>query len=165
MTGKLKSVFVGTGRDGSVSIADMVADLFMQEGAGRGVMHEYMAREFLHLFSEFRETGDARYRDEARALICDCSYDCIVGVGSAVWLPEFAEICGPGLKLVQIRRRDRERCIDSLVENCRLFPFAYRYYLDSPSATTKRPAAFHFGEMTRDQWEALPPARQAGVVL
>ena len=69
-----------------------------------------------------------------------------------MWLPLFFECYGPALRIVHIKRHNRGRCIDSLVENCTLFPLSYGYYSDSPLAATKRPAAFHFGEQSRAAW-------------
>src|SRR5262249_25869668 len=67
----------------------------------------------------------------------------------------FLERCGPTLKLIHLRRAEREASIASLVKNCRYFPAAYGYYSDSPEATVKRPTAFHFGEMSREGWSRL----------
>lgn len=159
---RLRVLFVGTGRDGTLSLARMVGEVFEREGAGRQVMHEYASRELYDSFANLMETGDPAYREEARRLILQCPYDCIVGNGYAPLLPLFAECCGPELVLVHIRRLDRDACIRSLVENCEFFPLAYGNYSTSPEARTNRMTAVHFGEMDPDTWRALPIESKLG---
>jgi hypothetical protein len=149
---RLRLVIAATGRDGTVSLSHMIRKLFEDAGADGSVMHEYASREFLHAHASFLETRDPQWTVEIRRLIDDCPHDCIVGAGYAPILPVFAERCGPGLKLVHLRRLDRTRAIASLVDNCAFFPKAYGYYSDDPAATTKRMAAFHYGEATPEGW-------------
>lgn len=152
---RLRLLIVGTGRDGTLSIAQMVQELYDSEGEGRRVMHEYCAREFYDAFCSFKETGDEKYVDEIRHMIKKCDFDCIVGNGYAAILPLFAEICGTDLRIVHLRREDKEKCIKSLAKNADLFPLAYGYYSSNPAASTKRMTAFHFDEMTRNEWDML----------
>jgi hypothetical protein len=159
---RLRLLCVGAGRDGTLSISRMFGECFDREGAGRQVMHEYAAREFGAAFAGHIETGDPAYMAEIRRLIAECPFDCIVGNGYAPILPLFREICGPDLALLHIRRLDHVAAIDSLTANCEYFPAAYGYYSSSPKAIWKRIAAFHFGEMTRDQWHALPLREKIG---
>jgi hypothetical protein len=147
-----KVICVGTGRDGTYSIADIFQWAFDRAGQGQRVMHEYQAREFHHAFSNYCETGSPDYLSEIRRWIDECPYDCIVGNGYAPVLPLFAERWGREATLVHIRRVNRTECIESLKKNCELFPAAYRYYSESPKAVTKRMAAFHFDEMTMEDW-------------
>jgi hypothetical protein len=151
----LQVLCVGTGRDGTQSLCHMIGHIYAGSG-NRRVMHEYCCREFYQAFSDFRETGENRYEDELKRMVSDCAYDCIVGNGYAAILPLFAARYGRGLKIVHLRRADRDACIASLIRNCELFPTAYRYYSTSPEAVVKRMAAFHFGEMTEAEWSLLP---------
>jgi len=151
----LRLLCVGAGRDGTLSITQMFAECFAREGAGRQVTHEYASREISDAFANHSETGDPAYLLEIRRLIAECPFDCIVGNGYAPVLPLFREICGPDLVLVHIRRRDRAAAIRSLATNCEYFPATFRHYSPSPEAKVKRMAAFHFGEMTRGQWDML----------
>jgi hypothetical protein len=151
----LKLICVGAGRDGTLSVAEMIQYLFDRVGRGQRVMHEYKARELYQAFCNFRETNDNFHLDEIRSTIDDCPYDCIVGNGYAAILPQFAERCGKTATLLHLRRADRASAIASLKTNCELFPQAYRYYSKSSQAVVKRIAAFHFGEMTPEQWDRL----------
>jgi hypothetical protein len=152
---KLKILCVGTGRDGTQSLNHMIEHVFAGSGGDRHSMHEYCCREFYQAFCDLKETGDDGCADAIARMIADCPYDSIVGNGYAAILPQFAERYGSELQLVHLHR-DREACIASLMTNCALFPTAYRYYSSSPEATVKRMAAFHFGEMSRAQWDRLP---------
>jgi hypothetical protein len=158
---KLKILCVGTGRDGTQSLNYMIQYVFSAAGARRS-MHEYCCRESYQAFCDRSETGDARFVDELKRMVADCPYDAVVGNGYAAILPLFAERYGRDLKIIHIRRTDRDACIASLVTNCELFPTAYRYYSTSPEAVVKRMAAFHFGDMSRAAWDALPLKEKFG---
>jgi hypothetical protein len=149
----LKILCVGTGRDGTQSLNNMVEHIFI--GSTRKVMHEYCCREFYQAFCDLCETGAIKYESALKQMIDECPYDCIVGNGYAAILPLFAERYGRDLKVVHLRRDDREACVTSLIKNSELFPTAYGYYSANTEATVKRMAAFHFGEMSRGQWDRL----------
>jgi hypothetical protein len=151
---KLKILCVGTGRDGTQSLNYMIQRVFSQTGDRRSV-HEYCCREIYQAFCEFTETGRDELFGALKRMVADCPFDSIVGNGYAAILPLFAEHYGRSLKVVHLYR-DREACIESLITNCELFPTAYRYYSSSLEAEVKRMAAFHFGEMSRAEWDRLP---------
>lgn len=152
---RLNVIFVGAGRDGTLSIARMVDEIFAARGEGQRAMHEYQAREFHDAFCNLRETGEPGFANVIRRMIDECPYNVIVGNGYAGVLAEFAAASAGRIMLVHIKRRDRAACVRSLVRNSTLFPHAYGYYASGPAATVKRMAAFHFGEMTRDAWDRL----------
>ena len=169
----LRLLCVGSGRDGTLSIAHMIQGLYDRERGGvrlvndgkadePSAQHEYRAREFYEAFCAHRETGEVQYLDEIRGLIAACPHECVVGNGYAAVLPLFAELSKGEIKLVHVRRRDRAACIESLVKDCLMFPAAYKYYAPAGQGETKRMAAFHFGEMTREAWEALPVEAKFG---
>jgi hypothetical protein len=152
---KLKIVAVGTGRDGTLSVADMIQSVFDRLGTGQRVMHEYEARQFYQAFCDYCETREGGREADIRAMIENCPYECIVGNGYAAVLPYFSQACGTSLKLLHLRRSDRAACIASIKRNCELFPLAFRYYSTSSDAKFKRMAAFHFDEMTQQEWDRL----------
>jgi hypothetical protein len=152
---KLKVLCVGTGRDGTQSLNHMIEHVFAASGGGQHSMHEYCCNEFYQAFCGLKENGNANGVNAIERMIAACPYDSIVGNGYAAILPLFAKHYGRDLKLVHLHR-DRDACITSLMTNCALFPTAYRYYSASPEAVVKRMAAFHFGEMSRTEWDRLP---------
>ena len=152
---RLRLVCVGTGRDGTQSVTHMFRDVMNDIGNGETVAHEYASREFFEAFVESREGDHQSGLAKARKLIEECPHDIIVGNGYAPWLPLFAEICGPRLCLVHLRRLDRKACIDSLVENAIRHPAAYGNYNEGKLAVTSRPTAWHFNEMNKDDWNRL----------
>jgi hypothetical protein len=125
---------------------------------GRSSMHEYRSREFQQAFCSYKTTQNEQFLDEMRALIDECPYDCIVGNGYAAILPLFFEQWGPETRLVHLRRADRGACVASLVKNCELFPLTYRNYTLAVGASIERMAAFHFDEMSKDEWDLLSTA-------
>ena len=153
---KLKVLCVGAGRDGTLSLSHMFAAAY---GSEAKVMHEYKCREFYQAFCNFRETGNRHYEDEIRRLVRECPYECIVGNGYASILDYFLEAY-PDLTLVHIKRGNRAAALASIERNAILFPQAYRYYVESPEAKSKRMAAFHFGDMSEAAWSLLPLAEK-----
>ena len=152
---RLRLVCVGTGRDGTQSVTHMFRDVMNDIGNGETVAHEYASRAFFEAFVESQEGDRQSGLAKARKLIEECPHDIIVGNGYAPWLPLFAEICGPRLCLVHLRRLDRKACVDSLVENAERHPAAYGNYNEGKLAVTCRPTAQHFDEMSADDWSRL----------
>jgi hypothetical protein len=152
---RLSIICVGTGRDGSLSVTDMIAEIYEQRGLGQTVDHEYCNREFYQAFSDYHESGEERYLHQIQRMIDECPFDCIVGNGYATILPMFYRAYSTNIALIHLRRGDRKTCVDSIAEDCTIFPTAYKYYTDAPSATVKRMAAFHFGDMPRSDWDSL----------
>jgi hypothetical protein len=161
-TSALRILCVGTGRDGTTSLSRIMQDVFDHQGSGELARHEWASRELNMLFCDWRETKDRGVEDRIRELIMHCPCACAIGNGYAAVLPIVAEVLGDQVTLVHLRRRDRAACIASLAENAELSPQNHLYYANSPAATSKRPAAFHFGEMSREQWTALPLSEKFG---
>jgi hypothetical protein len=160
--GRLKVIGVGTGRDGTTSLAQMINELFDRAGYAYRAENEYHSREIFHSFCEYQETRDHKYLDALRREVADCPYECIVCNAAAPILPMFIDHYGEDLKLVHLRRANRTRCIASLKENCELFPASYQYYTSTAEAGYKRMTAFHFGEMTRYDWDRLSLENRLG---
>ncbi|MBR0848417.1 hypothetical protein JQ543_11755 [Bradyrhizobium diazoefficiens] len=153
--GRLTLLCVGTGRDGTTSLCQMIQNIFDEEGRGRAAGHEWQSTELNDAFCLWKETGDAKYEDLIRDTIETCPYDAIVGNGYQTVLPLFAAAYGDSLALVHLKRLDRAGCVDSLVANSIQHPINHRYYATVPEATGRRMAAFHFGEMSRESWDEL----------
>lgn len=158
----LRILCVGTGRDGTTSLSRIMQDVFDREETGEIAKHEWASSELNMLFCEWMETKNPRFEDEIRDMISGCAYACAIGNGYAAVLPVFAELFGDQLTLVHLRRRNRAACIASLVENAEVAPHNHVYYTDSQIATRKRPTAFHFGEMSKDEWMALSLSEKFG---
>ncbi|BAM89852.1 hypothetical protein S58_38620 [Bradyrhizobium oligotrophicum S58] len=158
----LRVLCVGTGRDGTTSLTRMMQDVFDTEGNGDVAVHEWASSELNELFCQLKETGDRSFEDQIRQTILNCPHACVVGNGYAAILPVIAGLLGDQVTLVHLRRRDRAACIASLTENAEVAPQNHFYYADSPAARRKRPTAFHFGEMSREQWAELSQADRFG---
>lgn len=160
--GKLRIICVGTGRDGTTSVSRIIQDVFDQRGQKEVAKHEWCSAELNALFCDWKETGDDRIKEKIRQLFLTCPYECIVGNGHAAVMPIIAETLGDQVVIVHLRRRDRAACVASLVENATLQPVNHLYYANSSDAVSKRPAAFHFDEMPKVQWNTLPIAEKFG---
>jgi hypothetical protein len=144
---------VGTGRDGTTSLAEMIQCGFDIEGRGRKVTHEWENVNLYQYYCQYLEDGNQEYLEKIRNLLLSCPYDCIVGNGYAGILPLFKEVFGDQLTLIHLTRRDKDACIASLIKNAELFPTNHMNYADSPYALGMRMAAFHFGEVTKQEWD------------
>jgi hypothetical protein len=151
---KLKVLSVGTGRDGTQSLNQMTQHVFAASGSWQS-MHEYCCREIYQAFCDLCESDSDCHAGEIERMVAACPYDSIVGNGYAAVLPFFAQYYGRELKIIHLYRADRDACIASLIKNCEMFPTAYGYYSSDPTAVVKRMAAFHFGEMSRAEWDRL----------
>jgi len=158
----LRVLCVGTGRDGTTSLTRMMQDVFDTQGNADAAVHEWASSELNELFCQLKETGDRGFEDQIRQTILNCPNACVVGNAYAAVLPVIAGLLGDQVTLVHLRRRDRAACIASLAENAELSPQNHFYYADSPAARRKRPTAFHFGEMSREQWTGLSLADKFG---
>ena len=159
---RLRVLCVGTGRDGTTSLTRMMQDIFDSQGNGDAAVHEWASSELNELFCRLKETGDRSFEDQIRQTILNCPHACVIGNGYAAVLPVIAELLGDQVTLVHLRRRDRAACIASLTENAEVSPQNHFYYADSPAARRKRPTAFHFGEMSREQWTGLSQTDKFG---
>lgn len=152
---RLQLLAVGAGRDGTVSLTEIINRIYALNGIVATAAHEYASRDVYRNYCAFRETGKHKYLGFIEDSIRDCPVEAVVGNGYAFVLDVFARASQGRIRLIHLRRRDREACLRSLVENARLYPEAYRYYADDPRALVPRAAAFHLGDMTREQWDAL----------
>ncbi|QDU19585.1 hypothetical protein [Urbifossiella limnaea] len=150
----LELLIVGAGRDGTVSLSRVVVDLYRENGIDGAVAHEYEAAQFYNSFCLFRETNDPAHLDRLERLVRECPYRAVVGNGYASVLPMFARHW-PGLKVVHLRRKDEAAFVRSFVAMQRMFPQNNVYY-GAAGGEIRRVAAFHLGEMTRAEWDALP---------
>jgi hypothetical protein len=146
-------VVVTTGRAGTTSLFDLIQRAFDAEGAGRTTSHEWNTVLLDGLYSRYLETGDRKHLDSMKFLIMRCPHYC-VQVDSA-WLPVISECLGTGLTIIHLERKDRERNIDSLLENAERFPENHGYYLAHKLDAGTRPTAWHYGEMSREAWNNL----------
>ena len=149
----LQVLCVGTGRDGTVSVSEMLGDVLEKEGLGRTCAHEWLSTHFYNCWCDYQDSGDITFIEEIERWLHQCSHACIVGNGYSQLLPTISKLFGRDLVLIRLRRRDRDACVRSLVKNAQLFPQNHRYYSESPLATGKRMAAFHFGEVKKEEWD------------
>lgn len=149
----LQFLVVGTGRDGTVSLTQIINDIFRLNGIKAEAAHEYLSRDCYEAYCLFKETGDEEHRNRLRLLMRACPYQAIVGNGYASVLPLFQEAF-PNVALIHVRRADREATIRSHHKNSLLFPETYINY-GPRDGIMRRVAAFHEGEMSRADWEEM----------
>jgi len=104
---KLQLLGVGTGRDGAVSLTEVINRIYRLNGIGGKAAHEYAAWDCYGNFCEFRETGKHRHLGAIDTLIRQCPNSAIIGNGYAFVLDRFAAISAGGIRLLHVRRADR----------------------------------------------------------
>ena len=149
----LKYLAVGTGRDGTVSLAHLLNEVFKLNGISGLAVHEHLARECYEAYCHYKETGERTLLDRLRESMRNCPYTAIVGNGYASLLPVFREFY-PDLKLIHLKRRDRDATIRSHMRVSSMFPGPYIYYAGL-TGVMRRTAAFHVGELSRSAWDEL----------
>ena len=162
---KLQLVVAGSGRDGTMTMARLIGDLARANGQSWHVEHELYANHICNLLSQHYETGLSFYRQVVHDLIQAMPAHAISGTTYQFALEQFADIHGPDLKLIHLKRKDREENIRSLEKIVYYRPamainmVADRCRTDSDDYTF-RLAAFHFDEMKKVSWEKLPVAER-----
>jgi hypothetical protein len=153
----LKALIVGTGRCGTLSLTKWFNDLFACNQLNAKAMHEYLALECYNAFDAFYKTNQEELLQALVYQIYHSHVDVIIGNGYASLLPYFASM-DKNIILIHLERKDREKCIKSLMNNARHFPFAYQYYVPDEAITSDdkiaRTTAFHVGETTVDEWNS-----------
>lgn len=151
----IKIVAIGTGRDGTTSLTMMLNQLFLLNGSEERAYQEWKVVECFNLFAEYRETLNNGCLEQFKDLISRCPWSTIVGNGYGFFLPQIHQVFGSDIKLIHLKRRDRNACIDSLISNSHRFPEFHGYYSDDSTPVLKRTTAVHFEEMSQTEWESL----------
>lgn len=144
---------VGAGRDGTVSLAEMLREIYALNGVRAEVFHEYEAHTFYNLFAQFKEDNDPTAWEKLNSLVSSCRSDAIAGNGYHMVLDLFLARF-PDLKLISIKRRDKRAHIESLKRVATMWPEVFVGY-SADEGLSRRICAYHLGEMTRDEWHAL----------
>jgi hypothetical protein len=148
--GRLQFLCVGAGRDGTLTVTAQINEILRSSGSGGQCIHEIYSRDLYELQCDLVERPE-RTDTQQRIRELIGSFPCIAasGNGYAGVLPVFAEL-HPNLKLIHLRRRDKQAFVASQVRNSQLFPETYVYY-STDTGVMRRITAFHTGEATRDQ--------------
>jgi len=152
--GQLRFLCVGAGRDGTLTVAAHINEILRSVGAGGECVHEMHSRDLYELQCDLVERLE-RTETQKRIYETIADFPCIAaaGTGYAGVLPAFAELY-PSLKLIHLKRRDKQAFIASQVRNSQLYPETYINYT-TDIGVMRRIAAFHTGEATPEEWRAL----------
>ena len=151
---KRKIIVASAGRDGSVSIANLLQEFSDMNGLGLSVCHEYMSREFHHEFSNSKKSDGAQSLSAMEEMAVNCDYDIIVGSGCGLAIGYFKKHFD--VTLIHLKRSDRDSAISSLIKNAESFPLAYGNYTESSgSRQMGRFTAVDLGECSQRSWEEM----------
>jgi len=150
----------GTGRDGTTTVRELVRSLSRLNGEEWVVPNEKYCGHICNLTSVSLETGIVAYRHALRDLLEHVPAHALVGPAYQFALEVLADLHGPRVKLIHLQRRDRTACIESIARVVRLKPAGAINYSNRECRKDRRdyfqrPTAYHYGEMTRQQWQAL----------
>ena len=151
---KRKIIVASAGRDGSVSVANLLQEFSDMNGLGLSVCHEYMSREFHHEFSNSKKSDGAQSLSAMEEMAVNCDYDIIVGSGCGLAIGYFKKHFD--VTLIHLKRSDRDSAISSLIKNAESFPMAYGNYIESSgSRQMGRFTAVDLGECSQRSWEEM----------
>jgi hypothetical protein len=154
---KLKIIAIGSGRDGTVSLNELLNRMFQSARNNWEAYHEFGARDSYNYIDAYFHTKDPEIIKQCKRIFEDCKYEAVVGNGYAFIIPLIKEVFQGQVKLIHIQRRDKNACIRSLIKDCEHFSENYGYYTNRQdiSFNVKRTTAFHLNEMTREEWFQL----------
>lgn len=157
----IEVLVVGCGRDGTQSLTHILRDLFAANGREADVRHESDSVELYAGLPDYIRRGDDR---RLRAVMSAWRHDVEVSNGFAFCMPVVHAVFGGALKVVHLRRA-RAAHVASLVRRPRVTPEDFGGYIDfdyrGPFRHV-RPTAVDYGEMSREEWEALSLAERFG---
>lgn len=158
----LKCLITGTGRDGTTTARVLACNLAVANDDVPDARHETDISRLYNAWVRGCEEGrfDQAHR-EIQSIVGAWSHRTESSSGHAFWLEAISDL-NPEIRLVHLKR-DKDSCIRSLVENRLTWPEYHGNY--APDRIEDRkiafktwlPAAFHFGEMTQEDWFSLDP--------
>ena len=146
-------LITGAGRDGTATTRVLACNLALENDDSADALHETDISRLYNSWLPYHETGDS---SAIESILRAWTHRTESSSGHAFWLPVVAEVFSSELRLIHLIR-DRESCVRSLCLNRSTWPeyhgnYAYDYHGDTK---TSLPAAFHFGEMSEQQWKAI----------
>lgn len=155
----LKILAIGTGRDGTTSLTTLLQHIYAKNHKQLNSKHEWRGIEGYNHMCSYYENHNSESLKQLRYMIerWNVETEAIIGNGYAFYLNEILSIYGDELKIIHLKREDKEACIQSLIKNARLFPHFHGYYspLAPQDCQLRRVTAFHLKEMSRKEWEEL----------
>ncbi len=161
----LQVLVVGTGRDGSKSLARLIDALYRENGEPVVVRHEPESFPVYDRVMDYLKQDDtARLQD----LFGADGPHVHVGSGLGFALPALRAVLGPETKVIHLKR-DREPCIRSLANRLDLYPETWGGYADyrdlagdeqPPRFQVMRPTAPLLSELEATDWQRLSPGQK-----
>ncbi len=150
---------LGAGRDGTRSVANLIANLHAANGAEAKVHHEVAS------FRTFAGVAEYLHDDpDVMENICrNWDADVVAGSGFNFALPLIHEIFGDDVKVIHLRR-ERDSCLDAMSKVAKAEPLYWDGYVDldngmpvplDPKFDPVRPGAPLVDGMEEDDWQAL----------
>jgi hypothetical protein len=154
-----KILVLGAGRDGTRSIANLIANLHAANGQEVSVLHDGGSFRTFSGAAAYLKGDDEWMRNICRAWDADI----VAGNGYNFVLPLIREVFGGDLKVIHVRR-GRDGCLASLRRAALADPLLWDGYVEVTDRKTVaapelydpvRPGAPQLGEMDEEQWRAL----------
>jgi hypothetical protein len=153
----MEIIAVGTGRDGTTSLTKWFNDLFELNKIKKTAIHEPYCRESYNAYYDYLTHFNDSKVNEVITNFKSLQTNVAIGNGYASILPYFTNI--PSIKTLIHLKRDKEKCVDSLIENANLNPSAYLGYVDIEDVNSndivRRTTAVDIKESTNDDWNKL----------
>lgn len=158
----LKILVSGTGKDGTFSICELIRNAFELNGESCKIAHEPNIVEITSAHTRYLETGDSKWREKIAAILRSWDLDVAVSGGIDFCLNVFLQEFGKGLRLIHMKR-NKEAFLKSVMNIAQVHPHGFGNYMNSDVGfTLHRQAAFHYAEMTREEWNAISSEARFG---
>jgi hypothetical protein len=147
---------IGTGRDGTTSLSRLIEDIFRVNAHGGQSVHQQDHRLLYNELAKWKECGKSEHREAILSAIRTWRPgNAIVGNGYAHVTELIHEIHGERVKLIHLVR-NKDAWMKSFLENIRTFPWSHGNYAECEAPRIQRVTAYHYDEMSREAWCALP---------
>ncbi len=142
---------VGTGRDGTNSLALLIQNIFTENHHNGTAIHELHHKE---IYNAFHTSIDQESFTKAieRFISTWRLGDAIIGNGYAPAIDIIADVFKGHIKLVHLIR-EKNVWMESFKKNIETYPHSHGNYAACEDPQIFRMAAFHFGECTKQEWE------------
>jgi hypothetical protein len=145
----------GTGRDGTVTMTNLINQIFDFENKNKTCGHEIFSRMIFNRLHELGY-GGLCLDNEIASLIKNCEFSAVVGSGYGVVLDLFSKI-NPQCKLIHLKRKNKQAFIESFTNLVSQFPHLVGGYSDTDESRVDSHimTAVDFKEMSVVDWNLL----------
>lgn len=151
----VKVLVTGTGKDGTYTTWDLIRQAFALNGVEARVEHEPDVFPIVNAYTRYLETGDDSHQGQIVDILSQWEIDVAVSGALDFCLDLIWKVFGSQLKVIHLKRK-KDAYVQSVIHSTLANTESHGNYLTTEETyRLYRPAAFHYGEMTKEEWTRL----------